>query len=224
MKFMTKKWYIDIQKTSKQNRTFMIENIGKFNERINLQDVFENLCEEEYSKICKSMPRNIFEDIINNRIEHLNNYFSEEVIKKVRDSRLLALGKAFDDEYELVKKDTIKKNNILEYFYYYEDIKKQLPRNLRDNLDFHDNMIIDILENNKILEIKLKDSKGKIRKILLKNYKILEKEFDFIRGYILYDEIYLNDNKYELHLLIDEANNKVNLGYFTIIAENIVVK
>ena len=47
MKFMTKKWYLDLQKTSKPNRTFMIENIGKFNEHINLQDVFENLCRKQ---------------------------------------------------------------------------------------------------------------------------------------------------------------------------------
>lgn len=224
MKFMTKKWYLDLQKNPNLNRTFMVENIGEFSKNINLQNTFENLYEAEYSKISKSMPKDIFDEIVNNRIEHLNNYFSEELIKKVRDKRLLALGKVFDDEYEMVKEDSIKNNNILEYFYYYKNIENKLPQNLRDNLDFHDNMIIDILENKNKLEIKLEDSEGKLRKILLKNYKILEKEFDFIRGYILYDEIYLNSNKYELHLLIDKPNNKMNLGYFTVLAENIIIK
>ena len=47
---------------------------------------------------------------------------------------------------------------------------------------------------------------------------------NFINGWRLYEEIYIVDNNYELHILIDVPyKNSSKLGYFTIRAENIIL-
>lgn len=55
------------------------------------------------------------------------------------------------------------------------------------------------------------------------DYKILEEENNFVNGWWLYEEIYIKDNQYELHVLIDAPyEGSTKLGYFTIRAKNIV--
>ena len=89
----------------------------------------------------------------------------------------------------------------------------------------HDCSIANISKEKDRLIIELDASGGvtDIKAIIFEEYEIIEEEMNFKNGWWLYEEIYITDNKYEIHSLIDGSkdNNHCNLGYFTIKAKYI---
>lgn len=82
-------------------------------------------------------------------------------------------------------------------------------------------MITNIIKEENKLIIELDSTAGfiKIKNIVFDNYTVIKEEFDFTNAWCLYEELYLVDDEYELHIMLAK-NSK--LGYFTIRAKDII--
>ena len=87
-----------------------------------------------------------------------------------------------------------------------------------------------LIKDKLVLELELSEGNENIKNITFQDYKIIEEELNFINGWCLYKEIYIVDNQYEVHLLIDVPTIKegvklkdLKLGYFTIMARDIII-
>lgn len=227
MRYLTKKWYKDLGE--KCNFPLQLEIIDK--DKNNLEEIFVTQYEKTFNNMKSTLPKNceeyIFKNIFNGYIKNVKKFFDNETLNKVADIRLLALGKVFKEEYAFVEAEIIRKDPIQAYNKQFKEIEDTLPINIKQNLDLHDSLITNIIKQNDkmIIELDGSNSFTDVKSIIFSNYTILEENMNFINGYCLYEEIYIVDNQYELHLLIDvPKNNKPDLGNFTIKAENIVFK
>lgn len=214
MKYITKEWCKNQAKSSFQ----MELEIIRTDER-NIEKIFLN----EYNKMKKRLTEGyeeyVFKSIFDSYIKNTKRFFSKETLNKVRDIRLLALGKVFEDEYDFVEREVIKKDLMQAYDKEYKKIENRLPKDIKEKLCLHDCKITDVIKQKDKLIIELDCSQGigEIQRIIFNDYTILEEEKDFINGWWLYEEIYIDDEQYELHMLID----KKGLGYFTVRARKI---
>lgn len=224
MKHMTKDWYKD-----RMNLSFPIKLEIIDRDKSNLNEIFLNQYKQTFCHMKNNLPKNheesVFENIFNGYLENVKKFFDMETLNKVSDIRLLALGKVFKEEYTFIEEEIIKKDAIQAYNKIFNQIKDNIPNNIKDNLNLHDALITNILrEKDKFtIELDCSNSLGNVKKIRFENYKILEEENNFVNGWWLYEEIYIKDNQYELHVLIDAPyEGSTKLGYFTIRAKNIV--
>lgn len=214
MKYITKEWCKNQAKSSFQ----MELEIIRTDER-DIEKIFLN----EYNKMRKQLAGDyeeyVFDSIFDSFIKNTKRFFSKETLKKVRDIRLLALGKVFEDEYDFVEREVIKKDLMRAYDKEYKKIENKLPKDIKEKLCLHDCTITDVIKQKDKLIIELDCSQGigEIQRIIFNDYTILEEEKDFINGWWLYEEIYIDDEQYELHMLID----KKGLGCFTVRARKI---
>ena len=224
MKHMTKDWYKD-----RMNLSFPIKFEIIDRDKSNLNEIFLNQYKQTFCHMKNNLPKNheknVFENIFKGYLENVKKFFDIETLNKVSDIRLLALGKVFKEEYPFIEEEIIKKDAIQAYNKIFNQIKDNIPNNIKDNLNLHDALITNILREKDIFTIELhcSNSLGNVKKIRFEDYKILEEENNFVNGWWLYEEIYIKDNQYELHVLIDAPyEGSTKLEYFTIRAKNIV--
>jgi len=172
----------------------------------------------------------VFEDFYNSYLKLFTKYFPKYILEKVADIRMLALKKVSPSNFYMIQEYADKKfrdyeNITAEYLKEYIKIKDKLPKKIEDNFNLHDCLITNIVkeENKYIIELDCSSGFVDIKKIIFKDYKILEEEMKFINGWCLYQEIYIVDEEYEIHLMIDVPNKEdSNLGYLTIRAKDVV--
>jgi hypothetical protein len=165
----------------------------------------------EYKKLLNSLwdgnpteeNKRTFENNYKDFYKRVNNFFHKDILEKLSDTRLLTLGKVKKEEYDMLEEIIIKKYSIYKYYKDYNKIENKLPYIFKN--DFYLN------------EVTIKN--------ILEDYEILEEEMNFVNGTCLADEIYLENDTYELHLLINvKEGSGCKLGYFTIRAKNIIIK
>lgn len=174
-----------------------------------------------------------FNELHKSNIENLKYKLPNEILNNVADIRVLALNRASSVVKKLItdycmKKDMIVEKALTDYQEYYNRELKECGDNIIEELCLHDCLITNIIKQKDKLIIELDHSGGftDVKTVIFEDYEIIEEEMDFTNGWWLYEEIYINDNKYEIHSLIDvPKNNKCceNLGYFTVKAKNIVL-
>lgn len=222
MKYLTKEWYNSPKKYSNFPMTLEIIYRGKRS----LEEIFQTEYKNTFNKMKDSLPEEyMFRKIFESYVENVKRFFSKYTLSKIADIRLLALGKVFKEEYALVEEEIIKKDAIQAYNKSFKEIEDRVPANIKENLNLHDCLITNIIKEENKLIIELDCSGGfiKIKNIVFDNYTIIKEQFDFINSWCLYEEIYIVENQYELHLLIDVPNKKDSkLGYFTIRAKDII--
>jgi len=155
-----------------------------------------------------------------------------EILSRVADIRVLALERASSDVKRIIadycKEQNMKVQKVLkDYQQYYDKELKDCKNKVIQDFNLHDSLIINIIKEKNKLIVEL-DSSGSfvdVKVIIFEDYEIIEEEMNFENGWWLYEEIYIVDDKYEIHSLIDvPKNNKANLGYFTVRAKNIILE
>jgi hypothetical protein len=239
MNYFTKGWYDLCQKTSahllleedEQAESFSEEYFQqlynqKLTEYLNSWEEVANISHEPFNReiICKQ-----FEEAFIYNQEHMKKILSEEILKMIADIRVYVLDKTsrqvinevtrFCEENEKSVYRTIKK-----YDKYYKKSLESFDKDMVENIQFHDCLIIDIKETEQSLSILFDNSGGftDICEMKFENYKLLKQDAPLQNSWWLYDEIYKISGKYELQVLLQDNNS--NIVEFSISAEHFAFK
>ena len=134
------------------------------------------------------------------------------------------LFRSFQEEYQLVEEEIIKKDVMQAYNKYYNTIKSKLPKDIDERLHLHDCLITNIIKESHKLTIELDctEGYGDIKKVIFNNYSIQKEDINFINRWWLYEEIYIIDNQYELHIMT--SGSREGVAYLTIRADEIILE
>ena len=223
MKYLTKKWYESLQKINmnllieiaKEAETFSEEYYKKVYQEeerrwIELQNTIKSINSKDVNKDKES-----FKHIQKKKKKKLENNVPDYILKKVADIRVLALGKASSivkkelDKY-CKKQKVIVEKAMKEYKRYNNNLRKYENTFIR-NFDFHDCKIKSCEKQEKDLIITLDTTNNclvDIKQIIFKNYDII-KEDNICQSVWLYNEVYIKDNGYEIHILLENIKGKL---------------
>lgn len=224
MKYLTKKWYESLQKINmnllieiaKEAETFSEEYYKKVYQEeerrwIELQNTIKSINSKDVNKDKES-----FKHIQEQIIKKLENNVPDYILKKVADIRVLALGKASSivkkelDKY-CKKQKVIVEKAMKEYKRYNNNLRKYENTFIR-NFDFHDCKIKSCEKQEKDLIITLDTTNNclvDIKQIIFKNYDIIKEEDNICQSVWLYNEVYIKDNGYEIHILLENIKGKL---------------
>ncbi len=245
MKYFTKQWYNLgengslglLLKESKEAEIFSEDYYVKlYNKKLKewLKEESEifNLDNGEQEFDLKVATDN-FNNINKNTIEDLKRNLPKEILEQVKDIRVLALNEASKEVKKEIDKLCAKCNKEMEKAsraynkYLTEEFREDRDKDKIEiirNLFFHDSVIIGTKTNKSNLTINIDNTHGfgLFNKIVMQDYEILKCE-DKLEGSIwLYEEVYFNDNRIELHVLL--WNQAIGEFEFTISAKNISFK
>lgn len=225
MKYLTKKWYESLQKIdmnllieiAKEAETFSEEYYKKVYQEeerkwIELQNTIKSINSKDVNKDKESF-KNIQEQII----KKLENNVPDYILKKVADIRVLALGKASSivkkelDKY-CKKQKVIVEKAMKEYKRYNNNNLRKYENTFIKDFDFHDCKIKSCEKQEKDLIITLDTTNNclvDIKQIIFKNYDIIKEEDNICQSVWLYNEVYIKDNGYEIHILLENIKGKL---------------
>ena len=195
-----KKEYVEFHLESvKYFKKMLLINFFKYLIQGKLKQIKELIKDEtEIKESFDLKQRNIIEDLKSNLPSHILN--------KVSDIRVLALNYASREVADLIKEyceDNQKyvDKKINEYSKLQEKQFKNKTLDFKEE-SFHDCLISEIKKDNKSLTIKLNNKHGFTNKskITFVNYNIILDE-DISNSCWLYREIYVKEEKYEVHIL-----------------------
>lgn len=169
-----------------------------------------------------------FHEAFINKQERIKKILPEEILKKIEDIRVFILDKASrqvinavtqycEDNKKLVRR------TLENYREYYKKSLEPFDENVVKNINFHDCTIIDIKQTEQCLAILFDNSGGftDIDEMQFENYKIMKLDGLLQTSTWLYDEIYKTNGKYELHILLW---NNMDLVELIVSAEQISFK
>ena len=164
-------------------------NRGNFNEK-EVIDYFEKSY-KTMLEVKDFFPEWVYDEV-DNRLIALN-LLPKNILKKLR-----AEEKVNKKKYEKI----IKKAN--------KDLSRQdKDRDLFTKLSFHDYRIIGFDKKEDNYEMTIENYEDNLIKIIFENAKIIEYEdIDFKNCFWLYEEVYKNNNMYEVHLMVDSNGLK----------------
>lgn len=106
MKYLTKECY----NSSKYYSNFPMTLEIIYREKRSLEEIFQTEYKNTFNKMKDSLPEGYnFQNLFERYVENAKRFFSKYTLSKIADIRLLALGKVFKEEYELVEEEIIKK-------------------------------------------------------------------------------------------------------------------
>lgn len=202
-----KKKYIEFQlEVAKKLKKIYWLNFFKYLIQGNLKQIKEEIMDE--NEIEES-----FDYKLKNNMENLKSKLPSRILNKVSDIRVLALDYASREVYDLIKeycednKRYVDKK-INEYSKLQEKQFKNKSLEFKEE-SFHDSLISEIRKENNNLTIKLKNKHGFTdkSKVIFVNYNIILDE-GINKSWWLYDEIYVKEDKYEVHILTSGAKFK----------------
>lgn len=225
MKYLTKKWYESLQKINmnllieiaKEAETFSEEYYKKVYQEeerkwIELQNTIKSINSKDVNKDKES-----FKHIQEQIIKKLENNVPDYILKKVADIRVLALGKASSivkkelDKY-CKKQKVIVEKAMKEYKRYNNNNLRKYENTFIKDFDFHDCKIKSCEKQEKDLIITLDTTNNclvDIKQIIFKNYDIIKEEDNICQSVWLYNEVYIKDNGYEIHILLENIKGKL---------------
>jgi roadblock/LC7 domain-containing protein len=243
MKYLTKEWYELCQKTfahfqleeDKQAEYFSEEYFQRlYNQKLAEWMDFE----EKIASISAYRAHEIFDGEkakeefqlrLKYHIDHAKEILPEEILKDIADIRVYALDKGSHKVVEAVTQFCENNKRIVdraaeEYARYYKDELIPNDCGVVKNIKFHDCIITEVKLENECISISFDNSGGftDIVEMQLHNYKIIKQDYLLENSWWLYEEVYMRDGKYELHVLLDNKN--IGLFEFTVLAENISFK
>lgn len=217
--------YLELYDSSKKE--FENRNVMSYEKYFNLvRKCDSEMTEEEISNSYVSIiNHNISYDwVLNTQIKRFQDNLPKSILDKVKDIRVLGLGYVTLDVYNDIKK--FSKDNLLyveETIKEYNKLEKETFKNISldfRNESFHDAQINSVIVNDDI-EISVDSTGGFIEKnnIIFKNASLVSGNIceDY---YWLYDEIYKDNDKYEVHVL----TSLEDFSEFIILCDDIILK
>lgn len=238
MKYFTKEWYELCQKISfhllleeeKQAETFSEEYFQslystKLNDWLDLQQEFHSYISNsetvdgsyvEYEPFDKEKAIEQFYNQFVYKQEYIKKALPENILKEIVDIRIFVLDKASGNVINAVtqlceENEKAVNRTIEEYRKYYKKALKSFDKNMVDNIRFHDCKIIRFDKNNNSLILFFNNKGGftDIDKIVFEKYNVIKQDGLLEDSWWLYDEIYKVNEKYELHVLLQDKDMKL---------------
>ena len=216
MKYFTKEWYTNGQyllayeslRVSKKAEVFSEEYFNKlYKKRLKEKMAFFGGFDDYYNE-------SVFQECFNHDLEELKEMLPDELLAKISDLRVLALNIASSDNYRWFKQYCKQKENEIyaisrAYQAHYDKIVNLLP-DVLEEMHMHDCKVVNnhFYKGDFIMDI---DSSGGfyfMSRLVFKNAKIIESDINLDGVRWLYDEIYITDTGYEMHILFCSDENK----------------
>ena len=241
MKYMTKDWYTALQKThlyqpleiSEAADTFSQETFQKLyqireNEYIYWQrEAFSDL--ETAPAFDEDLLREQFrQDVLPRRVEEIKNELPPDILRHVADLRVLALRVCSATAYDAItaycneNEQTCRSAAIAYNQYFEQEFPDGIPHFAHD-LYLHDNRIAscETTENDLILHFDDTNELNRFQQIILKNFRVIKQDTALENAVCLYEEIYRDGNRYEIHFLLwqdepDESESDDTLSDFIV--------
>lgn len=238
MKYFTKEWYAlclktflaelleDDDRAAKKDEEFYNELLKqRLGESLAIQDEIAKMSDEDIEIDIGEYEKDYLR-ALDERVRDLYSVLPEDISEEIADMRVFALNKATPEIHKRLRiycngaqkkvDDTLKA-----YEDYYNSV--DIPAEIDDNLGFHDATIVSAATENgdMKLDFDISQSFATRSSVTLKGARIIEKEAEFEGCTWLYDELYLSDGGYELHI-IASAPDLESLVYFTVFCENII--
>jgi hypothetical protein len=166
-----------------------------------------------------------FNNNMNTRMKQLEDLLPEDILKDVADLRVLALDKVAEDIKIRIRQFCAEKEEKIEKVHeefqnYYSSIEKLLPEKIRKEYGFHDCKITNFTQQGTdvIIEIDHRGGFTDICKIIYHDATVIEQD-DIVGSCWLYGEIYIVNDSYEFHSLLQDMNGQVK--YCTVKASDV---
>lgn len=235
MKYFTKEWYqtngtaghyLDMQ-VSKNAETFSEEYYHDLYLRRRRAFVKERKEEAERTNASfdKSAEEAAFQSAHERAVKAMQERLPEEILKQVADVRVLALGIATKEVRQQLKEigeKNEKQQNTAEKEYwenYCPTVKDKVGEEIQKAFSFRGSRITAVEMKENRLAFKLESDTSAVKKVIFKNYKILEQDGYMLGAEWLYQEVHPAEGGNEYHGLLWKNNGKT--GYLTIFAEQI---
>ncbi|AKN32350.1 hypothetical protein Ccar_16360 [Clostridium carboxidivorans P7] len=251
MNYFTKEWYELCQKTSIHFPLKAMKEAESFSEeyfqQLYKQELAEWLRLQEEIALHKEKLGAVKESCIScepfdreklsqqfyqgfiHRQRYIKTILPEEILKEIADIRVCALDKASHKVIQAItlfckNNEKLVNKTIKKYEKYYKKASKSFDRRIVENINFHDCGIIDVRQTEQYLLILFDNKYGftDIDEIKFENYNIIKQDALLQNSRWLYDEMYKINDKYELHVLLQ--NKKMDLIDFIISADNITFR
>lgn len=204
----TKKRYVkdlSIFTDYKKFKKNYLENIEDYKE-LKEEDIRQEFLNSKEKMFFGMSIEEHFNYLQNDLIKEYKMNILENILKKVKDIRVLALGCVSSEVYKLLKEYSatnikLVKEKIREYAKVEEEQFKNESIEFVEE-SFHDCFVVDVIKEKIDLVIKLDNEPGFTdkTKIIFKNYSIILDE-DIKETHWLYNEVYKNKDRYEVHIL-----------------------
>lgn len=196
-----------------KNETYLL-NYKKFKKvLLENKDLLENLNEETIKEKYENYKKEMFLGMTleqafdyrqTNIIEDLKEKLPKDILDKVKDIRVLALDYASKEVYDLIKKFSEENEKYVDNkFKEYIKLENEMFDDSFEllNTSFHDCYIEKCEKNKKDMIINFNTGGfSEKENIIFKNYKVILDE-NIENTFWLYEEIYKNKSKYEVHIL-----------------------
>lgn len=114
-------------------------------------------------------------------------------------------------------KDSAKNQNYIDY------MRSHLPRWYND-FSFHDSIVLDVkeIDNLMILNMEFDDFQHTKYQLKLYDPKIIE-YCKLKNSWWLFDELYINENCFEFHIMVSDFDDNNKISYFTVKCSDILL-
>lgn len=169
----------------------------------------------------------IFEEVFQERLKSYEENLPGKIKEQIADLRVFTLGKATGKVLKKVRKLSNRNLRKVERAAkgYQKYLKKAKPiRKLyKDGFDLHDCRITEVISENGKLTIGLDNSGGftDVEKLVLLDPEITLMENELSGLYWLYEEVYRNDDRYELNVLL--ARQDGIKSYFSVTYDKLLM-
>ena len=221
MKYFTKEWIRICWLSDFFSTLEVSEKAEAFSEEVFKQVYLEKVKDFLARYIKNDMERReLFKKNIDNQSDKLKKLLRKEVLDKIVDIRVAALGVVSPSVYDLIGsiygKDIFKTARelmdkvVMQYRrHFYGDLKRDYPQFLKSNYflpkyHMHDCRILggEFDGSNYILRIDVKGGFAyNVSEVLFQNAELVKCEGSFTRAIWLYEEIYIENGRYELRIL-----------------------
>lgn len=164
-----------------------------------------------------------FEERLRQRIRYYETMLPPEILAKVADIRVLALGVCAPAVKRKIARfcaaNEAKVDRIRKIYRRYLDAhQEELPPELVESLSFHDADLKSMEWNGSDLTLTIEGGMTDTERVTFSNAAIILEESGVVGGWWLYEELYRVGGRYELRVLLE---NDGALSYLTIQADNI---
>ncbi|MBR6652870.1 MAG: DUF4085 family protein [Anaerotignum sp.] len=233
MKYFTKEWYETCQNSGWHLNMSVSKNAEEFNEEyykdlytrrrrafVKEEKEVAEVLGEEFSKAKAEVEfMNRHEDMVKRMEENI----PQNILAEVADTRVLALDIATKEVRQKLKawcEGNMKQMHDVQDTYWKQicpELKDAVGEEIQKNFNFHDAVIKSMEMKTDSLAFRMEHSD--VKKVIFKNYKILEQDGYLLGATWLYQEVYAVEGGNEYHGLLWKDGGK--LAYLTIQAEDI---
>ncbi len=243
MKYMTKEWYETMQQTnldclikiSKEAEAFSESYYQKAYYKREQQWIrvkrkaaeIERKLAQEDMPFDEKMVKRWFRAMTQEYIRYYNRILPDEILSKVADVRVLALGYASKEvKKALAALSDENEKKVKAVFQAYQKEYQQTfgdaPPAFAQRFCLHDCRVLSCRKRGKDVVLQLDSSGGftDVTKLVFENGEVLLRERPLAGSWWLNDEIYLVDSGYQIHALLERNGDTI---YFIVNAKNVLL-